>query len=303
MSENRLERLALKLTQISLVLTLALATASLGTPKGGGAGPQAGFSSGSWSGTPHFNKSHYEFGIIGAGEDTASELCSGPSSDYLEDGVEALVDSNAKAHVFWFLISHYTAAELCGYGGTPAQWGQLQAQRFIDAVDAHGLSSSILYMIGDVEYAEDVAGCAADPTGCCFVAEISDAAGWLCDSQSDNRTVIREFQETLDEEYDSILHGVYTNPGHWPDITGGATAAQTGAVEVGMANYDPSQGILNTNAEYFRNKGFFIWGWQYTDSCDMSYSEAEDLLHAASVDISRWDMWTNSSPNTVCGVK
>jgi hypothetical protein len=306
-----------------VVVTLALlAMANPGSPKPGGGGPaySGGFSSGSWDGSTPLDQDHYKFAIIDASVGTMISLCSSYSTavySHFADAAQAVHSPGDPVHAFWFLISNYRASQPrssggCGLNLTPYQWGETQADWFLFCVATTCGSGTVSpgtvsQMFGDVEIIGSGPACTA-PDGTYLPSP--DGPMWLCDTPAHNRDVIKGFADTLKAgHYNEAYNGVYTGRGAWPQIVNGAESSSVGTEMVWMASMCASQGQLNDQAQYFRDRGFYIFSWQYVinDSsipgcatCALTYSTAESQAKNAPVYIPRWDVWTNSSPNTVC---
>lgn len=274
---------------------------------GGGAGNDgtgsppnatAGFSSGTWGGSPAPNAA-YRFGIVDAS--TASGWCTYPAAlnPYFIGGVNALNSPRFYA-AFWFLTSNKYAFNNCGLNVTPSQWGAMQASHFDQALDASGK--------------------------CCFdivVADIEVVAGdigeWKSDTQANNKDLIGSFFTTLCGVYFRCGHGAYSTQSHWIQIVG-SNPGHLGTTQFWLASYGPSQSQLDTQQDYFTVSpgGYAIYSWQYTDdacssgctalippgggACYDTHINAKALADGTSPPIPRFDKWTNSRPDQACGV-
>jgi len=90
----------------------------------------AGWSSGSWSGSPTESYLYAAQGLIQA---TGESCTQGGSVDStFPGGAGATLNTGRALLPFAFLTSLYWAQANCGYGGTAAQWGGLQATWLAD---------------------------------------------------------------------------------------------------------------------------------------------------------------------------
>jgi len=241
--------------------------------------PLAGFSSGSWGGSPSPAVA-YRFGIIDAA--SGAYWCSFPDSlnPFFVDAADALSNAALGEAAFWYLTSNYYAVNTCGLSTTPEQWGQMQADQYVSALDLVQ-SCCIDMFLGDVETID---------------------GDWLNDDPANNIQVIASFFWRLCQHHGVCNNGVYSSPGDWPRIVGtGKPYLNTS--NFWLASYGPSQAQLNEQQEHFTTNpgGYYIYSWQYTDGlCYLSLNEARTLAMNAEPPIPRFDKWTNSEPNIVC---
>lgn len=308
-----------------VVILALLAMANPGSPKSPGVAPvyNGGFSSGSWDGTTSFNDGYYKFAIIDASVGSFSALCDFSTAVYphFADAVAKVVSTPGyqPVHAFWFLMSNFRASVPVSQGGcalnlTPSQWGQRQANYFLYYVALTGYSNTVSKMLGDVEIIGSGRSCTA-PDG--TYLPNPDGPMWRCDTKANNEAVIKGFVDTIAASHyagpdqNAASTGVYTSVGAWPRITDEVGASSVGAKNIWMASACASQQNLNVQAQYFADRDFYIFSWQYglNDSsipgcgtCELKYSDAETRAKAFPVYVPRWDVWTNSSPAVVCGV-